>query len=389
MKPESAAVAIPDDCLDDLRQRLQRTRWMQDLPDAGWDYGTDATFLRRLIDYWCDDYDWRQAEAFINTFNNQRVVLDGLGLHFIHERGVGPAPLPLLLSHGWPSTFYEMLAILPLLTDPGSHGGDPSDAFDVVVPSIPGYPFSDQPAGRGFHYGHVAQQWVALMDGLGYPRFGVHTYDVGRSIMSMLLRTDARRIIGYHTSEPGNPAPYLGPGSAPLTDAERAYMEIQRRWQAEEGGYMALQTTRPHSLGFGLTDSPVGLAAWVLEKWFVWTEPPTGDLLDSFSMDDLLTTLTLFWVTGTINSANRLYYERARSATPLGPDDRYDLPYGVSRSTQPIERVPREHVERVFTNIQHWRDLERGGHFVALEEPELLATAIRDFFRPLRRIQAI
>ncbi|HUG14756.1 MAG TPA: epoxide hydrolase [Thermomicrobiales bacterium] len=384
MQPEPLTVTIPQDCLDDLRRRLTGARWMQEIPDAGWDYGTNAGFLRTLIDYWRDGYDWRATESFINTFNNQRVDIDGMGIHFIHERGTGPNPLPILLSHGWPSTFYEMLRLLPLLTNPASHGGDPGDAFDVVVPSIPGYPFSDQPATRGFHYGHVAEQWVALMEGLGYPRFGVHTYDVGRSVMSMLLRTDAQRIIGYHTSEPGNPSPNLGPGSAPLTEAERAYMEAQRRWQAQEGGYMALQTTRPHSLGYGLTDSPLGLAAWVIEKWFAWTEPPSGNLLDSFSMDDLLATLTLYWATGTINSANRLYFERARSAVPLGPDERIAVPYGVTRSTQAIERVPREHVERVFTNLRHWADFERGGHFVALEEPELVATAIRDFFRPLR-----
>jgi len=384
MQPQPLTIAIPQDCLDDLRQRLAGARWMQEIPDAGWDYGTDAAFLRQLIDYWRDGFDWRATERFINTFNNQRVNIDGIGIHFIHERGKGPDPMPLLLSHGWPSTFYEMLKLVPLLTDPASHGGHPADAFDVVVPSIPGYPCSDQPATRGFHYGHVAGRWVALMAGLGYPRFGVHTYDIGRSIMSMLLRTDAPRIIGYHTSEPGNPSPYLGPGSAPLTEAEREYQQVQRRWQAHEGGYMALQTTRPHSLGYGLTDSPLGLAAWVIEKWFAWTDPPTGNLLDRFSMDDLLATITLYWVTGTINSANRLYYERANSAIPLGPDDRIDVPYGVTRTTQAIERAPREHVERVFTNIQRWADFERGGHFVALEEPELVADAIRKFFRPLR-----
>jgi pimeloyl-ACP methyl ester carboxylesterase len=229
-------------------------------------------------------------------------------------------------------------------------------------------------------------QWVRLMEGIGYPRFGVHTYDIGRSVMAMLLRTDAARVIGYHTSEPGSPAPYLGPGSAPLTDGEQEYMDLQRRWQAEEGGYMALQTTRPHTLGYGLTDSPVGLAAWVIEKWFAWTEPPSGNLLDHFTMDDLLATLILYWVTGTISSANRLYYERARSAVPLGPNDCIDVTYGVTRTTQAVERVPREHVERVFTNLRHWADFERGGHFIALEEPELVATAVRDFFRPLRNL---
>lgn len=385
MDPEALVIDVPQHVLDDLRLRLDRTRWMQEIPDAGWDYGTDGAFLRDLVGYWQDGYDWRAAESYINTFNNQRVEIDGVGIHFIHERGRGPNPQPLLLIHGWPSTFYEMLPLVRRLTDPAAHGGDAADAFDVVVPAVPGYAFSDQPARRGFHYGHVADLFVRLMDGLGYPRFGVHAYDIGRSIMALLLREHAGRVTGYHTSEPGNPAPYLGQGSAPLTDAEREYVELQRRWQQEEGGYMALQTTSPHSLGYGLTDSPVGLAAWVIEKWHAWTEPPSGNLLDCFSMDDLLATLTLYWVTGTINSANRLYYERARSAVPLGPDDRIDVPYGVTRSTQPIERVPREHVERVFTDIRRWADFERGGHFVALEEPELVAAAVRDFFRDIRQ----
>jgi pimeloyl-ACP methyl ester carboxylesterase len=384
MQPVSMQIAVDQDCLDDLRWRLERTRWPQEIPDIGWDYGTNSDFLRELIDYWREGYDWRATEAFINTFNNQRMEIDGIGIHFIHERGVGPHPLPLLVTHGWPSSFYEMVRLIPLLTDPARYGGDAADAFDVIVPSVPGYAFSDQPTRRGFNYGHVAELWVQLMERLGYPRFGAHSYDIGGSIMAVLLRRHAQRVIGYHTSEPGNPGPYLGPGSLPLSQAEQKYLELQRRWQAEEGGYMALQTTRPHTLGYGLTDSPVGLAAWIIEKWFTWTEPPSRKLTDHFTMDDLLANLTIYWVTGTINSANRLYYERARSPVPLGPQERITVPYGVTRTTQAIERVPREHVERVFTDIRHWADFERGGHFIALEEPQLLAEAIRAFFRPLQ-----
>lgn len=386
MNIQPFAVSVPQQDIDSLRTRLGHTRWPDEAENAGWAYGASLAFMREVARYWSDDFDWRAQEQFINTFANFRAEVDGVGIHYVHERGKGSNPLPLLITHGWPSSFYEMLPLVRLLTDPGNHGGDPADAFDVVVPSVPGYAFSDRQTTRGFNYRQVADLWVKLMEGLGYPRFAAHSYDIGGSIMGMLLRNHPGRVIGNHTTEPGNPTPYLGPGSPSLTDAERDYVAFQEHWQAEEGGYMALQTTRPQTLGYGLNDSPVGLAAWIIEKWHAWTDPPVGDLTHSFTMDQLLTNVSIYWFTQTINSANRLYYERAHHPAPLRPDETINVPLGVSLTNEAIDSPPREYVERVFPDIRRWESFNRGGHFIALEEPERLAEALREFFRPLRQI---
>lgn len=385
MKVQRFEVDVPEHELDALRARLEHVRWPDEAENAGWAYGASLPFMRDLARYWREDFDWRAEERFINSFANFQTEIDGVGIQYVHEQGKGSNPLPLLITHGWPSSFYEILPLVRLLTDPGSHGGDPSDAFDVVVPSIPGYAFSDRQTLRGFNYRRVADLWVQLMEGLGYPRFAAHSYDVGGTIMAMLLRDHPERVIGNHTTEPGNPAPYLGPGSRPLSDAEREYLTFQTHWQAEEGGYMALQTTRPQTLGYGLNDSPIGLAAWIIEKWHAWTDPPDGDLTRSFTMDQLLANVSIYWFTQTINSANRLYYERAHHPVPMQPDETIDVPHGVTLTNQAIERVPREYVQRVFPDVRRWEEFGRGGHFIALEEPALVAQALRDFFRSLRR----
>jgi pimeloyl-ACP methyl ester carboxylesterase len=384
MNVQSYTVAVPEITLIDLRERLSRTRWPDEAEGTGWAYGANLAFLRTLVEYWRMGFDWRATERKINSFANYRADVDDVGIHFVHEHGIGPKPIPLLLTHGWPSSFYEMLDLVPLLTDPGRHGGDPVDAFDVVVPSVPGYGFSDKPTRPGFDYRRIADLWGRLMVGLGYDRFGAHAYDIGASIMGHLLLDHPGLLIGYHTTEPANPAPYLGSGAPTLTGAERTYLALQEQWEADEGGYMAMQTTRPQTLGYGLNDSPVGLAAWIIEKWYAWTEPPNGDLMAHFSQDELLATVTLYWATETINSANRLYYERAHHPRPRRLEDRITVPTGVALTTQLIERIPREFADRLFVDIRRWEDLPRGGHFVALEEPELLADAIRAFFRPLR-----
>ena len=380
---ESFGIAVPEASLDDLRRRLTRTRWPDEVSDAGWEYGANLAYLRELIAYWREGFDWRAQERAINAFAHFRAEVGGLGIHFIHERGRGPAPIPLIITHGWPSSFTEMLELIPLLTDPAGHGADPLDSFDVVVPSVPGFGFSDRPVERGMTRSRVAGLWVRLMEGLGYPRFAAHANDIGAVITSFIGLDAPERLIGIHTMMPGFPGPHVGPDDPELSEAERDFLEVQRRWDQEEGGYNRVQETRPQTLAYGLNDSPAGLAAWIVEKWRAWTDP-TGDIERTFTKDELLTNVMVYWVTQTAGSSARSYYERARDPRAVGPDERIRVPTGVALTTEAVQRAPRAWVERRYTDLRHWTELPRGGHFLALEEPELLAADLRTFFRQFR-----
>ena len=383
LKPYKIDIAETD--LKDLKRRLHNTRWPDQIPDAGWNYGVPLAFLMDIAYYWEVSFDWRAAEQRINSFANYRILLNDVGVHFVHERGRGPNPMPLLITHGWPSSFFEMLDIIPLLTDPARYGGRPEDAFDVIVPSIPGYGFSDRPLRGGVSYPEVAELWLQLMDALGYARFGAHAHDHGAAIMTQINVKHPRRMIGYHTTEPSIPGPNISRDSTSLTDAEREFLEIRSRWQSQDDGYARIQSTRPQTLAYGLHDSPAGLAAWLLDKWYTWTAPPSGSLEDCFSRDFLLSTITLYWLTETMNATARAYYEGTHDTRKLPIDFTIQVPTGVSLvATQQIERPPREYAERRYRNILYWTELGRGGHFIAGEEPALLAESLRAFFRLLR-----
>ncbi|MGH7366937.1 MAG: epoxide hydrolase family protein [Candidatus Rokuibacteriota bacterium] len=374
------AVDVAQATLDDLRDRLGRTRWPDEVEGAGWDYGASLAYMRALVEYWRASFDWRVAERAMNRVPHFRARVDGVGIHLVHERGRGPAPLPLLITHGWPSSFVEMLALIPLLADPGAHGGDPADAFDVIVPSVPGFGFSDRP-GRGMTRSRVAGLWVRLMEGLGYARYAAHGNDIGAVINGWLAADHPERLIALHTLMPTFPSPVIGADARPLTPAEEAFARLQDRWQREEGGYNLIQETRPQTLAYGLHDSPAGLAAWIAEKWLAWTGE-AGDVARRFDRDLLLANVTLYWVTGTANASNRSYYERARE--PRRITSRITVPTGAALTTEPIQRPPRELAERSYADIRRWVDLPRGGHFVAAEAPEVLAEELRAFFRPFR-----
>jgi pimeloyl-ACP methyl ester carboxylesterase len=373
-------VDVAQATLDDLRDRLARTRWPDEVEDAGWDYGANLAYMRELVEHWRTSFDWRAQERAMNALPHFRAEVEGLGIHLIHLRGRGPAPMPLLITHGWPSSFVEMLELIPLLADPGAHGGDPADAFDVIVPSVPGFGFSDRP-GRGMTRSRVAGLWARLMEGLGYARYAAHGNDIGAVISGWLAVDAPERMIALHTLMPTFPPPVIGPDVRPLSEAEQAFAALQGRWQLEEGGYNLIQETRPQTLGYGLHDSPVGLAAWIVEKWRAWTDP-AADLDRYFTKDLLLANVTLYWVTGTANAANRSYYERARD--PRRITTRITVPTGVALTTEPIQRPPRQRAERSYADIRRWVDLPRGGHFVAAEAPALLAEELRTFFRPFR-----
>nr|WP_221381418.1 epoxide hydrolase family protein [Actinoplanes polyasparticus] len=373
-------IAVDDEVLTDLRERIARTRWPDSVEGAGWAYGADPAYLRELVIDWGTAFDWRARERELNRLAHFRADVDGLGVHFVHERGRGPRPMPLILTHGWPSSFLEHLEVLPLLTDPAAHGGDPADAFDVVVASLPGYGFSDRPREPGMTKAAIADVWARLMQGLGYDRFGAHGSDVGGGVTVALGRQHPDRLLGLHLSAYTFPAP-----PEPWTPAERAFAEAQEHWHRTEGAYHAQQATKPQTLAFGLTDSPAGLAAWILEKFRAWSDCG-GDLESRFSRDQLLTNLTVYWVTETINSSTRVYYEERQNPSPATAP--VPVPAGFAvfpNEFVPEGRPPRELAERTF-DVRRWTEHPHGGHFAALEEPAVLAEEIRAFFRPLRAV---
>jgi pimeloyl-ACP methyl ester carboxylesterase len=383
MAVEPFAIDVPDSVLDDLRARLERTRWPDELPGTGWDYGSNLDYIKELVEYWRTKFDWRAQEKLINSFSHFKTEVDGLGIHFIHEKGKGPNPMPLIVTHGWPGTFFEMHKIIPFLSDPANHGGNPADSFDVIVPSMPGYGFSDPTTERGLDVLSVGDLWAKLMlENLGYPRFGAQGGDWGASVTAKLGFSHPDKVIGIHSTSVTRPTPYMGPGSRELSDAEKAIIRHRTDWQASEGGYAHIQGTKPQTLSYGLNDSPAGLAAWIVEKYRTWSDCG-GDVESRFTKDELLTTVMIYWVTQSIGSSTRLYYETNRKPWDLKQGERIEVPCGIAsfpgENTVPL----REWAERSY-NVQHWTDMPSGGHFAALEEPVNLVADIRDFFRPLR-----
>lgn len=378
------SIDIPQATLDDLQHRLAATRWPDEVNGAGWDYGTNRAYLEELATYWRDGFDWRAREAALNRFTHFRAEIDGLGIHYVHERGKGPNPVPLILTHGWPDSFWRMQRIIPLLTDPASHGGDPADAFDVIVPSLPGYGFSDKPSERGMTTTRIAELWAWLMrNELGYGRFGAHGGDIGSGVTQELALAYPDRLIGIHLTD----VPYLNLARAAgtitdLSDAERAYFDAGQAWGQTEGAYAMIQSTKPQTLGFGLNDSPVGLAAWIVEKFRAWSDCD-GDLERRFSKDDLLTNLTIYWATETIGSSFLVYYEPMHSPPPDHAGERANVPAAFAMFPKDILNAPRDFAERFF-RVERWIEMPRGGHFAALEEPELLVEDMRAAFRPWR-----
>lgn len=380
MAARSYTIHVPDAVLADLRERLARARWPDEVPGGGWRYGTDPTYLRELVAYWRDRYDWRRHEATLNAFRNFTVPLDGIELHFIHQPGVGPAPLPLLLSHGWPGSVWEFHALIPFLTDPARFGGNPADAFTVVAPSLPGYGFSFRPGQPRFGAVEIADTFARLMtEVLGYDRFAAQGGDWGAFITARLAAEYPALLLGIHL----NLLPLRRePDRLEQTTAEeRRYAEELRGWLREETGYQWIQGTRPQTLAYALTDSPVGLAAWILEKFRAWSDCG-GEVERVFSKDELLTNITIYWATGAIGSSFWPYYARLHEGWPL-PEARIEVPTAYAAFPREILRPPRSVAERAFT-IQRWTAMPAGGHFAALEQPAALAEDIRAFFRPLR-----
>ena len=368
---EPFKIDVPDDVLADLQARLRRTRWPRYLEGAGWSYGTNPVYLRELVAYWLDDFDWRAQERQLNTFDHFKAEVEGLRLHFVRA-AAGASPLPILLLHGWPGSFVQMLDLTHALT----HPDDPTDSFEVIAASLPGFGFSEPATQPGMSDERMADLFHVLMtDVLGYTRYAVHGTDFGAGIASQLIIRHPEALIGVHI---GGTSPRSDGIDEHASPALRRYAEDVARWRDAEVGYSAIQSTKPDTLATALNDSPSGLASWIVEKYRRWSDC-AGDVEQRFSKDQLLTIVMTYWVTGTIGSSIRLYKEAAAD-----PDLR-DSPVPIAHlmSDRDMLHTPREWIER-DSRIDHWTQVDRGGHFIEWEEPELVADDIRAFYRALR-----
>ena len=375
-------INVSDEVIADLRARISNTRWPEKSPATPWEQGTDLLYLQDLLAYWADGFAWRTQEDWLNSFHHFRADIDGIGIHFVHERAVSGEGIPLVMTHGWPSCFAEYLPLVPLLTNPAAHG-IAGPGCDVVIPSLPGYGFTERPDRTGVTSRYTADLWHRLMQGLGYRQYGAQGGDFGAAVTTFMALDNPDPMLGIHLSNL-DVAPYLGRESRPLSQSEQAYLAQFERWREDDRGYGAIQSTRPQTVGYGLNDSPAGLAAWLIEKWRAWSDSG-GNLDATFSRDFLLTVVTLYWVSQTITSSMRDYADN-RWLGALGPGDRITVPTAIAVFANQLVSdgcPPREWAERLY-NVRRWSPMRKGGHFAPAEQPELLARDIAAFFADLR-----
>jgi pimeloyl-ACP methyl ester carboxylesterase len=381
-------IDVAEPVLHDLRRRLRATRWPEESPGARWAQGTDLAYLRALCAYWVDGFDWRRIESELNAMTQFTTGIDGQRVHFVHVESPHAGALPLVIHHGWPGTFAEFAKVVGPLVDPVAHGGRAEDAFHVVCPSLPGFGFSEPPREPGWTPHRIAGAASELMHRLGYSRYGAQGGDWGAMVSSQIGLVDSSRVVGIHLNMVIAPAPRDRDPMAGLTDRERALVVEMRSRGNGEMGYQQIQGTRPQSVSVGLNDSPSGLAAWIVEKYRAWGDcsmpDGTRDVERRFSKDELLTCITIYWVTQTIASANRLYAETRRVGAGASlPTTRVPVPLGYARFPGDGFTPPRAWVERLY-DVHRWTEMPEGGHFPALEVPDLLVEDVRAFFRPLR-----
>ena len=382
IQPQPFKLQVPDAAIADLRARLLRARLPDQAPGEPWAYGTDVAYMSTLVEYWRDRFDWRAQEARLNAFPQYKVQLHGIDLHFLHVPGVGPDPHPLLLSHGWPGSIFEFIELIPRLTDPERFGGDPADAFTIVAPSLPGYGLSFAPGQPRFGVESIADCLAALMsEALGYRKFGAQGGDWGAFVTARLGYAYPERLSGIHLNMmPIRRDPTIL--SDPTPEESRFLDELQV-WLKEETGYQWIQGTRPQTLAFALTDSPTGLAAWIVEKFRAWSDCG-GDIEAVFSRDHLLANISLYWFTGAIGSSFWPYYARMHGPWPIPYGEAVTVPTGYCEFPREMLRPPRSAAESTFTNLQRWSVMPKGGHFAAMEQPDALARDIRGLFKVLR-----
>ncbi|HYD49243.1 MAG TPA: epoxide hydrolase [Terriglobales bacterium] len=372
------AVHFDDAILEDLHRRLEATRFPDQIPDSGWDYGTDTAYLRELVGYWREHFDWRAQEGRINRMPQWTTLIDGQRIHFAHVRSPHVQAMPLLLLHGWPGSIVEFLKVVEPLTEPEKHGGTAADAFHLVVPSLPGYGFSEVTRTRQWDVMRMAEAFAELMRRLGYQRYGAQGGDWGALITSTLGVLDATHLAGIHVN-----MPYAIPGDRDgLSEREQADLADFDRFQNDETGYQRIQGSKPQTLGVALNDSPAGLAAWIVEKLRTWTDCG-GEVETVVSKDEILTNVMVYWASQTITSSMRLYYEVFKGGRVPFLFQKVEVPTGIARFPKEIARFPRRWLEGHY-HITHWTDMPRGGHFAALEQPELFAADVQAFFRTVR-----
>ena len=387
MKYEPFTINVPDVAVTDLDERLKRTRLAPDFANEDWSYGTNSSYLQELLDHWSTDYDWREHEASINRFANYKTTIEGIPIHFIYERGKGPNPVPLVLSHGWPWTFWDWHKLIGPLTDPAAYGGDPADSFDVVIPSLPGFGFSTPLTTPGINFWRTADLWVTLMrDVLGYDKFAAGGGDWGALLTAQLGHKYAQHLIGVymHLMAPLDLFNGALPEEKLYGPGEEGWYQRNQDFFAGESGYSAIQSTKPQTLAFALNDSPAGLCAWILEKRRTWSDCE-GDVERRFSKDDLLTTMSIYWFTQSFGTSARYYYECVHN--PWQPShDRtpvVEAPTGIGVFLEEVIMFPQQWAKEYY-NLQHWRVMESGGHFAPMEEPQKLSEDMQTFFRTLR-----
>jgi pimeloyl-ACP methyl ester carboxylesterase len=388
MRKEPFTISVPEATLTDLRERLKKTRWPQDFANANWEYGTNSAYLKEIVDYWINQYDWRKHEREMNTFSHYKTTIEGMPIHFIHEPGKGPKPIPIILSHGWPWTFWDLNKVIRPLADPAAFGGDPDDAFDVVVPSLPGYGFSTPLTTPGINFWRTADLWVTLMkDVLGYQKFAAEGGDWGAIITEQLGHKYAEHLIGAYIHLMIPLDVFVGglPAESEYGPDEKGWYQRNQNFFAAESGYSALQMTKPQTIAHALNDSPAGLCSWILEKRRTWSDCD-GNVEKRFTKDELLTTMTLYWITESYGTSARYYYEcthnpwkASHNRTPV-----VEAPTGVGVFQKEVVLMPRKWADRYY-NLKRWTLMPSGGHFAPMEEPQRLVDDIRAFFRALRK----
>jgi pimeloyl-ACP methyl ester carboxylesterase len=375
-------IEIDPAIVDDLQYRLARTRWPDEMGNENWEMGANSSYLKELCSYWARDFKWETQQNYLNSFSHFKADIDGLSIHFIHEKGKGEHSIPLLLIHGFPDSFVRFLKVIPLLTEADEDGF----SFDLVIPSLPGYGFSDIPKKPGMNQERIAEVFSKLMtDELGYSRYMVHGGDWGSGITEQMAIKYPDRLEGIHLTD----VPWYHLMAMPakdLTDAEKKYMERGQQWSKTGGSYAFIQSTKPQSLAYGFNDSPAGLAGWIIEKFHGWSDC-NGNLENCFTKDELLTNLMIYWSTQTMNSAMRLYYEAGKLMPELmkRKHKRPEVPAAVTMFPHDLVSAPREFAERIF-NVRQWTESPKGGHFTAMEQPEMVATDIRKFGKTLKGI---